>query len=199
MEAHFSLPKHIPEDIQAELRKCYRYSCDSAKIALYARPDLDFSESDLTAVAATIHHLFFHDFLQTRLEVDTEDQGFLFPAPNRAAPAGRSWPELLRYHLLEFDKGWHDSAGSNEGVLDWHPFSFVVVTSRNWRSDGVVLVHCDHDYDLDYFTANSCVIPVDEAGSALFTLQQEDDMDFWWRLKETLKEKGWDAQVNGEC
>lgn len=179
-QTQYSLPKDIAEDIQAELQKCYRYSNHAAKIALYAHPNLDFSVSDLTEIAAMVHHIFFYDYLENQAEAEI-DEGCLHPAPNWATPAGNSLPELLRYHVLKFDKGWHDSAGNNQGILDWYPFGFAVVTSRDWRSDGVVLVHCDHDYNLDRFTAKSCTVQIEDVGSTLFALQQGEDLD-WWRL-----------------
>ena len=99
------------------------------------------------------------------------------PAPGTPPRIHGMTMHLLRYHVLDFDKGWKVSAGNNQGNLDWYPFGFAMPVSRDWRSEGIVFVHCDPENEDDWtsFKVGSCVLPVEGTGVSLFSVLWGDD------------------------
>lgn len=49
--------------------------------------------------------------------------------------------------------------------------------SRDWRSEGIVFVHCDPENEDDWtsFKVGSCVLPVEGTGVSLFSVLWGDD------------------------
>lgn len=163
------LPFDVPEDINAELQQCMHYHIDLSKVVLYALGQ--FTETDLKAACTEIQDTYKRNILNNPSDA-TE---FLCPSQNWAALTHMNMRDLVRYHVLEFDKGWKDSAGNNQGDLDWYPFGFAVLVSRDWRRDGVVIVHCDDYDDSGEFKADSCVLPMEEIGLYLTSLVFGDE------------------------
>lgn len=163
------LPFNVPEDINTELQQCMHYHIGLSKAVLYALGD--FTEADLKTVCAEIQDTYSRNILRN----PSDAMEFLCPARNWAALTHLNMRDLVRYHVLEFDKGWKDSAGNNQGDLDWYPFGFAVLVSRDWCRDGVVLVHCDDAHDDGKFRADSCVLPVDEMGLSFTSLLFGDE------------------------
>lgn len=172
-----SLPPDIPEDVNAELHQCSKYHVDLSKIALYALRE-EFTETDLRKACTAIHDTYLQNVFPGKDSSAVSE--FVFPAPDwTSTPAHvqMTIQELLRYHVLGFDKGWKDSAGKNEGDLDWYPFGFALIMSRNRKSEGIVFVHCDprNGEDWTSFKTGTCVLPIEEVGIALFSVQWGDD------------------------
>lgn len=172
-----SIPPNIPEDVNAELHQCSKYHVDLSKIALYALGEKEgFTETDLNTACVTIHDAYLKEVFPG--QDSPEVSKVVVPAPEPPTRIhGMTMQELLRYHVLEFDKGWKDSAGNNQGELDWYPFGFAVLVSRGWWSEGVVFVHCDPENEDDWtsFKAGSCVLPVEDTGMSLFSVLWGDD------------------------
>lgn len=162
----------LPEDINTELQKCMTYHIDLSRVILYALGDA--TQTDLTSACTAIQKAYNENIMRNRPGMD-----FIFPAPanntqNPSLDPSLDPTDLVRYHVLDFDKGWKESSGNNQGDLDWYPFGFAVLTSRNWREDGIVLVHCQ-DHDDGVFWADSCILPVEEVGINMLSLVWGDE------------------------
>lgn len=164
------LPTNLPADLGAELRQCGRYNLDNAKFALYALVDL--KEADLQKICTMVKRIFTQDVLQLP---ESEVDDFLFPAPGWSSLAQRNISEILDYHIRHLDKGWRNCEGSNEGELQWWPFELVVVASKSWQSDGLILVHCEYDSQSGLITVESCRMEVKNIGLSLTSLRNSDD------------------------
>lgn len=160
----------LPPALEAELGQCRRYSVDDATIALYTLVDLP--ETELREICAKIKTTFNDNILQME-EWEVDD--FISPAPGWNKLVQKDLGQVLEYHVRDLDKEWRDSSGLNEGEVQWYPFDFVVVTSTNWGSDGLVVVHCDYDRQSGRFTVDSCRMEVKELGFSVTSLRSGDD------------------------
>lgn len=106
---------------------------------------------------------------------EREVEDFIFLAPGWHELVQKDLGQLLEYHVRNLDKGWRDSLGSSQGKIQWFPFGLVVVTSRNWESDGLVVVYCDFDMQSQMFTVDSCRMEVKDLGVSLTSLRSGDD------------------------
>lgn len=160
----------VTEDINEELQKCMHYNVELSKVALYALGDA--TQDDLTNACTAIQKAYSETIMRNRSGLD-----FIFPSPATQSQIDSNMEplDLVRYHVLEFDKGWKESTGNNKGVLDWYPFGFAVLTSKKWREEGIVLVHCEDPDDGGQFSADSCVLPVQEVGMNMLSLVWGDE------------------------
>ena len=165
-----SLPIDLPADLGADLKQCNHYYVDNANFALYALTDL--KETDLQTICASIKRTFVRDVLQIP---ESEVDDFIFPAPRWSSLAQKTFGEILEYHIRYLDKGWRDSQGLNQGEIQWYPFDFVIVTSKDWQSDGLHLVHYEYNSQSDLFTVDSCCMQVKDLGISLTSLRSFDD------------------------
>ena len=163
------MPEPLPEDINTELQRCMTYHIDLSKVALYALGDA--TQTDLNDACTAIQKAYNENIMRNAPGLD-----FIFPSPTSIQNQSQSEPEdLVRYHVLDFDKGWKESSGNNQGTLDWYPFGFAVLTSRNWREEGIVLVHCQDSSENGEFEVDSCVVPVQEVGINMLSLVWGDE------------------------
>ncbi|RJE24239.1 hypothetical protein PHISCL_03449 [Aspergillus sclerotialis] len=160
----------LPTDLRAILDECGHYSVDDANFALYALTDLE--EADLQTICAFIRRTFIQDILQIP---ESEVDEFIFPAPGWRSLTQKNFGELVEYHIKYLDKGWRDCDGSNKGEVQWYPFGFVIATSKDWQSDGLILVHCEYDSQSDVFKAESCCMQAKDLGLSLTSLRSVDD------------------------
>ena len=115
-------------------------------------------------------------FIQNVLQMEEwEVEDFIFLAPGWNELVQKNLGQLLEYHIQDLDKGWRNSLGSNQGKIQWFPFGFVVVTNRNWETDGLVVVYCDFNTQSQMFTVDSCRMEVKDLGVSLTSLRSGDD------------------------
>ena len=150
------------------------------KLCSLRAPRLD--EADLQQICTMAKSTFIQDVLRIP-EWEVDD--FLFPAPGWSSLTQKNISEILEYHIRDLDKGWRDYEGSNEGKLQWCPFDLVVVDSKSWESDGVILVYCKYDTQSNLFTVDSCRMEVKNIGFSLTSLRELDD--FFENLKNQFQ------------
>ena len=156
------MPIDLPAEMETELRKCLHYSLDDANFALYAL--VDFKAEDLQKICAMAKSIFIQNVLEMP-EYEVND--FLFPGLGWDFLLQKNSGQILEYHINHLDKGWGNYEGANEGEIQWWPFDLVVVASKNWQSDGLILVHCEYSRRSGQFTVDSCRMDVENIGLSL--------------------------------
>lgn len=161
---------YLPLDLGAKMKQCDRYVVDDADFALYALADL--KEADLQTICATVKSIFTRNVVKLP-QADVAD--LLFPTPGWNSLTRKNLGELVVYHVAQLDTKWNNCKEASEPKLPWYPYDFVVATSKDWQSDGLVLVHCERGGRDDLFTVDSCRMPVKDVGLSLTTLRGRDD------------------------
>ncbi|RDH37635.1 hypothetical protein BDQ94DRAFT_157108 [Aspergillus welwitschiae] len=130
MDAHLdlTLPSTCPE-----LHQSSNSNWDDASFALYSMVEL--SSEDLDKLSTALNREWKQEM--------TDEAMPLVRTPTVYDFKGKSLEDVVRAHV-ELDKEFtpRDDGGA-EGDIHWYPTAFVVVTTREWEEQGLLLVYAD--------------------------------------------------------
>ncbi|GLA34810.1 hypothetical protein AnigIFM63309_008987 [Aspergillus niger] len=130
MDAHLdlTLPSTCPE-----LHQSSNSNWDDASFALYSMVEL--SSEDLDKLSTALNWEWKQEM--------TDEAMPLVRTPTVYDLKGKSLEDVVRAHV-ELDKEFtpRDDGGA-EGDIHWYPTAFVVVTTREWEEQGLLLVYAD--------------------------------------------------------